>query len=65
MRAHPVILAIVAALAVAGVLTHKSALAIVVVVVACYLILRLGVVMLGGLARPVPDAHPGRRACGR
>jgi hypothetical protein len=58
MREHPVILAIVAALAVAGFATHRPIPAIGVAALAAYVILRVGVVMLGGLARPVPAALP-------
>jgi hypothetical protein len=55
---HPVILAVVAVLAVVGIATGKNLLVVLVAVAIAYGILRIGVVMLGGLARPVPAAPP-------
>ena len=55
---HPVILGLVALLAVVGVATGKNPVLVLVAVAFAYGILRLGVVMLGGLARPVPAAPP-------
>jgi hypothetical protein len=58
MVKHPVILAVVAVLAVVGIATGKNVLVVLVAVAIAYGILRIGVVMLGGLARPVPAAPP-------
>jgi hypothetical protein len=58
MVKHPVILAIVVALAVIGLVTGKNVIAVVIAAGVAYLILRMGVVMLGGLARPVPAPLP-------
>jgi hypothetical protein len=58
MVKHPVILAIVGALAVIGLVTGKNVIAVVIAAGVAYLILRMGVVMLGGLARPVPAPLP-------
>ena len=58
MVKHPVILGLVALLAVVGVATGKNPVLVLVAVAFAYGILRLGVVMLGGLARPVPAAPP-------
>jgi hypothetical protein len=58
MVKHPVILAIVLALAVIGLVTGKNVIAVVIAAGVAYLILRMGVVMLGGLARPVPAPLP-------
>ena len=58
MVKHPVILGLVALLAVVGVAPGKNPVLVLVAVAFAYGILRLGVVMLGGLARPVPAAPP-------
>jgi hypothetical protein len=58
MVKHPVILGVVAVLAVVGIATGKNLLLVLVAVAFAYGILRIGVVMLGGLARPVPEAPP-------
>ena len=58
MLKHPVILGLVALLAVVGVATGKNLVLVLVAVAFAYGILRLGVIMLGGLARPVPAAPP-------
>jgi hypothetical protein len=58
MIKHPVILGIVIALAVIGLVAGKDTIAVVVAAGVAYLILRIGVVMLGGLARPVPAPLP-------
>ncbi len=58
MVKHPVILGVVAVLAVVGIATGKNLLLVVVAAAFAYGILRIGVVMLGGLARPVPEAPP-------
>ena len=58
MLKHPVILGVVAVLAVVGVATGKNPLLVLVAVAFAYGILRIGVVMLGGLARPVPEPPP-------
>ena len=55
---HPVILGVVAVLAVVGIATGKNLLLVLVAAAFAYGILRIGVVMLGGLARPVPAAPP-------
>lgn len=58
MLKHPVILGLVAALAIIGVATGKSLILVAVAAAFAYGMLRLGVVMLGGLARPVPEPPP-------
>ena len=58
MVKHPVVLGVVAVLAVVGIATGKNLLLVLVAVAFAYGILRIGVVMLGGLARPVPAAPP-------
>ena len=58
MVKHPVILGVVAVLAVVGIATGKNLLLVLVAAAFAYGILRIGVVMLGGLARPVPAAPP-------
>ena len=58
MLKHPVILGVVALLAIIGVATGKSPVLVLVAAAFAYGILRIGVVMLGGLARPVPEPPP-------
>ena len=58
MLKHPVIVGVVALLAVIGVATGKSLVLVLVAAAFAYGILRIGVVMLGGLARPVPEPPP-------
>jgi len=58
MLKHPVILGVVALLAIIGVATGKSPVLVLVAAAFAYGILRIGVVMLGGLARPVPAPPP-------
>jgi len=58
MFKHPVILGIVGVLTVVALATGKSPFPVIVAAVAAYLILTIGVVMLGGLARPVPAPPP-------
>ena len=58
MIKHPVLVGIVAVLVVVALLTGKNVLAVIVAAVVAYLILSIGVTMLGGLARPVPAPLP-------
>jgi hypothetical protein len=58
MVKHPVIVGIVAVLAGAALVTGRSVVPVLVAAVVAYLILKIGIVMLGGLARPVPEALP-------
>ncbi len=58
MVKHPVILGLVAVMAAAALVAGKGVVAVVAAAVVAYLILRIGVVMLGGLARPVPAPLP-------
>ena len=58
MLKHPVILGVVALLVVVGLATGKHPVLVLVAAAFAYAILRLGVVMLGGLARPVPEPPP-------
>ncbi|HEX7444650.1 MAG TPA: hypothetical protein VF320_12220 [Acidimicrobiales bacterium] len=58
MRNHPFIVAVAAAVVVVGLVTHRAVLPVLVAGVVCYLLLRIGTVMLGGLARPVPEPLP-------
>jgi len=55
---HPVVLAVTAALTVAGLITHNNIIAVLIAATATYLMLRIGVLLLGGLARPVPEPLP-------
>ena len=58
MFKHPVLLGIVGVLTVVALAAGKSPFPVLVAAVAAYLILAIGVVMLGGLARPVPAPLP-------
>jgi hypothetical protein len=55
---HPVILGAAALVAVIGLVTHHNVVVVLVAAAVTYGILRIGVVMLGGLARPVPEPPP-------
>jgi DNA-directed RNA polymerase subunit RPC12/RpoP len=54
MPKHPVILSIVGVLVVVGLVTTRNVVGAIVAGVAAYAILTIGVLVLGGLARPVP-----------
>jgi hypothetical protein len=58
MLKHPAVVGLVALLAIAALLTGKSIVPVAVAAIVAYLILRIGVVLLGGLARPVPEPLP-------
>ena len=58
MFKHPVLLGIVALLVAVGLITDKNPAAVLVAAAVAYGILRLGILMLGGLARPVPAPMP-------
>jgi len=58
MFKHPVLLGIVGVLMVVALVAGKSVFPVLVAGVVAYLILTIGVVMLGGLARPVPTPLP-------
>ena len=58
MRRHPVILGFVAVVAIAALVAGKPFFPVLFAAVAMYLLLMAGVVMLGGLARPVPEPLP-------
>ena len=58
IRKHPVVLGVALVILAAGLLTHHGLAAVLIATGASYVILLLGVVMLGGLARPVPAPPP-------
>ena len=55
---HPIVNGAVVVGAVAALLAGFGVLAVLVAAAAFWLILRVGVLMLGGLARPIPEAPP-------
>ncbi len=55
---HPVINGIVVAGAAAALVAGFSIVPVVVAALAAWLILRVGVLMLGGIARPIPEPPP-------
>lgn len=55
---HPIINAIVVVVAVAALWAGFGLGRVLVATLACWVILRLGVLMLGGMARPVPEPPP-------
>ena len=55
---HPVVLGLVVVGAAAALLAGFPLLSVAVAAAAAWVILRLGVMMLGGLARPVPEPPP-------
>lgn len=55
---HPIVNGIVVVGAAAALLAGYGILAVLVAAVACWLILRVGVLMLGGMARPIPEPPP-------
>lgn len=55
---HPVVNGIVVVGTAAALLAGYGILAVLVAAVACWLILRVGVLMLGGMARPIPEPPP-------
>jgi hypothetical protein len=58
MRKHPIILGFVVLVAIGAVVTGKPVTPVIVAAGAMYVLLMTGVVMLGGLARPVPAPLP-------
>lgn len=58
MRKHPVIVGFVAVIAIGALVLGKPIFPVLVAALAMYLLLMAGVVMLGGLARPVPEPLP-------
>jgi hypothetical protein len=58
MVKHPVTLGAVALFAALAVALGRSPVPVLVAAVVVYLILRIGVVLLGGMARPVPEPLP-------
>jgi hypothetical protein len=58
IRKHPVVLAVAVVIFVAGLTTHRSIFAVLAASLTAYVILLIGVTMLGGLARPVPEPPP-------
>jgi hypothetical protein len=58
MLKHPIILGVAAVLVIVGVATGKSLVLALAAAAFAYGILRVGVMMLGGLARPVPEPPP-------
>jgi hypothetical protein len=55
---HPIVNGAVVVGAVAALLAGFGVVAVLVAAAAFWLILRVGVLMLGGLARPIPEAPP-------
>lgn len=55
---HPIVNGIVVVGAAAALLAGYGILAVLVAAAACWLILRVGVLMLGGMARPIPEPPP-------
>jgi hypothetical protein len=55
---HPIVNGIVVVGAASALLAGYGVLAVLVAAVACWLILRVGVLMLGGMARPIPEPPP-------
>ena len=55
---HPIVSGAVVVGAGAALLAGFGLAAVLVAAAACWLILRVGVLMLGGLARPIPEAPP-------
>jgi hypothetical protein len=55
---HPIVNGIVVVGAAAALVAGYGVLAVLVAAVACWLILRVGVLMLGGMARPIPEPPP-------
>jgi hypothetical protein len=58
MRKHPIVLGIVVLVAVGALVSGKPFVAVMAASVAMYLLLMIGILMLGGLARPVPEPPP-------
>jgi hypothetical protein len=58
VRRHPVVLALAVVVFGLGLLTGRPVLDVLVAAVATYALLLLGVVMLGGLSRPIPEPPP-------
>ena len=55
---HPIVNGLVLVGAIAALLAGYGIFAVLVAAAVCWLILRLGVLMLGGLARPIPEVPP-------
>jgi len=55
---HPAILGFVALAAAAALLAGFQLWRVLVAAIACWVILRVGVLMLGGMARPIPEPPP-------
>jgi threonine/homoserine efflux transporter RhtA len=55
---HPIVNVVVVVGAVAALLAGFSVFPVLGAAAVCWLILRVGVLMLGGLARPIPEAPP-------
>ncbi len=58
IRKHPVLLVVALVIFGLGLATHRSVFAVIVASLAAYVILLVGVTMLGGLARPIPEPPP-------
>ncbi len=55
---HPIVNGIVVVGAAAALVAGYGVLAVLVAAVGCWLILRVGVLVLGGMARPIPEPPP-------
>jgi hypothetical protein len=58
IRKHPIVLGVAVVIFGIGLWSHHGLFAVFLAAAASYLILLIGVVMLGGLARPVPEPPP-------
>jgi hypothetical protein len=58
IRKHPVVLGVAIVILAIGLWTHHGLAAVLLATAASYVILLVGVTMLGGLARPVPEPPP-------
>jgi hypothetical protein len=58
IRKHPVILAIAVVFLVFGLVTHHPVMDVIAATLVAYGLMLLGVMMLGGLARPIPEPPP-------
>ncbi len=58
IRKHPVVLGVALVILGIGLWSNHGVFAVILAAASTYVILLLGVVMLGGLARPIPDPPP-------
>jgi len=58
IRKHPIVLGVAIVILAIGLWSHHGLAAVLLAAGASYVILLMGVVMLGGLARPIPEPPP-------